>query len=414
VTDRNWILAGLAASLTYACWCAVWSSQIGYNQAPDEVTHFFLIEYIWQFGAIPRPGIDPVQAFVGALTHQTFNSDMFWYYGLPFVHSLGAVATAWLFGPIFGEGSGYLAARSFNWIMAAVFLFSQFQIAAILLRRRGAAAVVVGLVVALIPQVTFVFSYMNSDGLGLASVSLMVWALASALERRQVTDYIALGAAIGLVILTKLYFYPAIVYVVMIIAAAWIVSPAQRNANALAAATVAAALVSMPVIAMTYAYFGEFTGVQGQFDFTRLHQANAAAGYGTCYLVCEDAIVNTATLGPWLQTLWRSFFGVFGWMQIPLSQPVFQGVFAPITGLAILGSGFAIWKSLARGDWFSGFAIALYWAMVSGTVLMSIISSQTTLPQPQGRYIFVAIPLAGMVIVLTGKALRPHRAPRYA
>lgn len=414
VTNRSWILLCLSISIVYGFWCGIWSGQIGYNQAPDEVTHFFLIEYFWQFGTVPHPGIDPMQPFVGELTGQTFNSGMFWYYGLPFLHSLGAVSTAWLFGPLFGEGNGYLAARSFNWIMAAVFLFSQLQTASALLRRRGGEAIVVGLAVALIPQVTFVFSYMNSDGFGLACVSLMVWALAAAMEKGRVANYTALGAAIGLVILTKLYFYPAVLYVVIYIMGFWVLDPSRRNAKGLAGAITAAALISIPVIAVTYAYFGEFTGVRGQLDFVRLHQGDPATGYGTCYLACENAVVNSATLGPWLQTLWRSFFGVFGWMSIPLSQRVFDGVFIPITGLAIIGSIFAISISCLRRDWHSALTVALYWAMVLGTVLMSIISSQTTLPQAQGRYIFVAIPLAVLLIISIGKALRPQKGPRYA
>ncbi|PZO79230.1 MAG: hypothetical protein DI629_09855, partial [Mesorhizobium amorphae] len=46
----------LAFSFAVVCYSLV----TPFNGAPDEGTHFFLLEYLYAFGEFPRPMIDPV------------------------------------------------------------------------------------------------------------------------------------------------------------------------------------------------------------------------------------------------------------------------------------------------------------------------------------------------------------------
>src|SRR6266568_8534419 len=145
---------------SYVGLIAMWSFFIPFNGAPDEQAHFFLLEYIYGFAALPAIGVDPVKPFVGPLTGAIYQNSQIWYHGLPFLHVLGgwiyAEGASWAFS--FGEK--FMAARAFNWTLGGVFLFSLLRcLRSIELPTTAGRGIAV--FVAAIPQVTFVFAYFN-------------------------------------------------------------------------------------------------------------------------------------------------------------------------------------------------------------------------------------------------------------
>ncbi|PZO75767.1 MAG: hypothetical protein DI629_16705 [Mesorhizobium amorphae] len=351
--------------------------------------------------------IDPVTPFEGVLTHHEFQSSDFWYWGLPYTHVLGGWATASLFAPLLPDAFGFLGARAFNWLLSL-----PFGLALVLLARNFGVSrpwsLVAAAAVLFIPQVIFVFSSFNSDAFGLTIVALSALAFQSLERHPPPAKLLLFGIGCGLLLTVKLYFLPALIYFLCLYCVGLLTgsySFSRRGAVILAAGIVIAAF---PILLGTYLRFGEILGASGQFQFAELHRASPSARYGTCFLFCGGQLLHVDNLHWWLSTTFASFFAVLGWMNILIPAPFYEYVF-PFAAISLFLLSVA-WSARAL-IMRRGLIVAhpfFFWAMVAGTALMSLLSSQTTLPQPQGRYIFVVVPFIPLMIAAL---LSPDRLP---
>ncbi|WP_024645468.1 glycosyltransferase family 39 protein [Pseudomonas syringae] len=386
-------------AVTYFLLLAVWSAGIAFNGAPDESTHFFLLEYLKTFHSLPG-ATEPAQALTGSISGYTWQPGEFWYHGLPFPHVIGALVTSYGLGWMVPGELGYLAARCFNWILGAVFICALFRIA----HRAGMpkkSAALAALVIALIPQVSFVFSYFNSDAFGLMSVSLMISALLGFLKAPNKLAAMCLGGAIGLMFLAKLYLLPALVFVVVMLAAHhfWGGKSLKRHIPTM---VIVAAIVSVPMLVVTFMKYGEISGISGQIDFVALHKNNPAAGFGTCYIGCSGHLFNMRNVLPWLSLTLTSYFSTTGWMNIFLPSTYYMGA-AVLFFLLVTAVIFQTARVYSRDNtrvFLLNYLLPL--VMILGLfpsiTLLSLLASQNSLPQPQGRYLFVTIPFLALLI----------------
>ena len=390
-----------------------WSLLIPFNGAPDEFTHLYLVEYLHRFGAIPRPGIDPAESFVGELSGWPITKDRFWYYGLPFLNSLGAAALTWLFADAMPAQMGFLAARSFNWMLAPVFAVAMVAIAR-LSGVRGALAWLLPAVFLLIPQVTFIFAYFNADAFALTattvSLALFLWLL----ESPQRWKSFVFGLSVGLVLCSKIYYFPSFVFFLCLLALIWGLRLGFPVVRFLSWSTLGMSLIAAPVLIVTYRLFGEVTGLSGQGDFVSMH-ANSINKM--CFFFCEGEIIDLVNLKWWLRTAFMSFFYGLGWMNIFLSDYVYLFFFAPIVIVIFAFSSLESAKELKIINWalrarFWLPAITfLFWSMSAAVVLLNLYGSQILAPQPQGRYLFVILPFALLLVaVLLGSREPPFRS----
>ncbi len=264
----------------------------------------------------------------------------------------------------------------------------------------------IALVVALIPQVTFVFSYLNSDAYGLASIALLISTLVSFLNSPTRKRALYLGMALGLMFMAKLYFIPALVFAFTLLAANRAFKNTQLFKHA-PTAIVVSLVVSLPMLLLVYTKYGEISGVSGQIDFVNMHKLNPAAGYGTCYLLCGDHFLNTETVFPWLNLTLKSYFSVTGWMNIFIPNSYYLASAFILISIALI----ALYqmKPIDRSErkldiaLQYGLPLVMIIALYPSITLMSLIASQNSLPQPQGRYLFVTIPFLGLLLSLTAK-----------
>jgi hypothetical protein len=389
--------------------CA-WSLGIAFNGAPDESTHFFLLEFLNKFHALPA-AVEPREPLLGIISGRTWQPGEFWYHGLPFPHVLGALLTTKIGGWLLPGDMLYIAARSFNWILGAVFICALFRTA----RSLGSPLVIsvlIAMSVALIPQVTFVFSYLNSDGYGLASIAVMLSTLVSFTHSPTRKRALYLGLAIGMMLMAKLYFLPALVFT----ATTLIVTRAFRNERLFAhfpTSVIAAFLVAAPMLISVYLNYGEISGVSGQIDFVKMHKLNPAAGYGTCYIFCNGQALNYNNLLPWLGLTLTSYFSVTGWMNIFIPA-FYYTVAASIFSLIVFTSLYQarrVDKSEPGQDMIIDFIlpVVMILGLYPAMILLSLIASQNSLPQPQGRYLFVTIPFLGFLLSITTQRLMARR-----
>ncbi|MCK9705465.1 glycosyltransferase family 39 protein [Pseudomonas syringae] len=384
---------------TYFILLSVWSAGIAFNGAPDESTHFFLLEYLKSFHSLPAASA-PTQAFTGSISGYTWQPGEFWYHGLPFPHVIGALISSYSLSWMLPSDLGYLAARCFNWILGAVFICALFRIA----NRAGMskkAAALAALIISLIPQVSFVFSYFNSDAYGLMSVALLISALLGFLKAPNKLTAVWLGGAIGLMFLAKLYLLPALVFVVVMLAAQHFFRDKILKQRVVPMLT-AAVIVSLPMLLVTYLKFGEISGISGQIDFVALHKDNPAAGFGTCYIRCSGHLLNMENVIPWLNLTLTSYFSTTGWMNIFLPSTYYMGaavLFISIVIMATIQTA-RIYSRDSKPIFLLNFLLPLIMilGLFPSIILLSMLASQNSLPQPQGRYLFVTIPFLTLLI----------------
>ncbi|AKF53063.1 4-amino-4-deoxy-L-arabinose transferase-relatedglycosyltransferases of PMT family [Pseudomonas syringae pv. syringae HS191] len=398
-TDAKDIPYQLILALGYFLLLAIWSTGTPFNGAPDEATHFFLLEYIKTFHSIPN-ATEPVQAFTGSISGHTWQQGAFWYHGLPFPHVLGALVTSYSFSWMLPSELAYLAARCFNWILGAVFICALFRIA----HRMGMpkkAATLAALAVALMPQVSFVFSYFNSDAFGVMSVALLISALLGFLRSTNKLTAICLGCAIGLMFLAKLYLLPALVFAAAMLTAHHFLGRKSLTSY-FTTMIICAAIICMPMLLITYIKFGEITGISGQIDFVALHKNNSAAGFGTCYIRCPGHLFNMETITPWLNLTLLSYFSTSGWMNIFLPSNYYMGA-AIIFIMLVIASLVQTGRAYARDErrlFFLNYLLPLIMTLglFPSIIILSLLASQNSLPQPQGRYLFVTIPFLSILL----------------
>ncbi|HEY8036079.1 MAG TPA: GtrA family protein [Methylobacter sp.] len=391
-------------AVTYCVVVIAWSSVINFNGAPDESTHFFLVEYLREFKTMPAPA-GPLITFTGPLSHYSWHPGSFWYYGLPFPHVVGALFTASIGSIVLPEPFLYMGVRAFNWVLAALFVVALFRIA----RRVGlsqSTSVISVIIVAMIPQVSFVFAYFNSDAYGIVSVA---WALSSLLAYCASPTRmrsIVLGITIGLLMLAKLYFLPGLVFLgatLVIRSSAGLIKSPRHYLEM----TTSCLIFAAPMFVFTYSHFGEIFGISGQLDFVKMHKLNPNALYGTCYYLCEQGLIVWSNLLPWLESTAKSYFSVTGWMSVLIPDNYYWTALLLILILMVSALLLAIydWQIEKRFSCDYHLPLIMILGLFPSITIFSIIASQNGLPQAQGRYLFVTIPFLAYLIVLVIKKI---------
>jgi hypothetical protein len=104
----------------------------------------------------------------------------------------------------------------------------------------------------------------------------------------------------------------------------------------------------------------------------------------------------------WGTRLFRSAWALFGWMQVPTSEKVYQ-VWSALCQLGLVGMVvYAAWRKLDVR------ALALV-AVVAGAFATVVYYNVTTDVQPQGRFLFVAVAALVTLLALGWSTLLPPR-----
>ncbi|QKZ06178.1 hypothetical protein [Pseudomonas eucalypticola] len=391
----------LTLASAFVALVVLWSLTIAFHGAPDESTHFFLLDYLYTNHHFPLHTVID-QPFHGTVSLHTWAPGDFWYHGLPFPHVLGGLVTTYVGSFILPQNLLYLGARAFNWLLAGLFFSAIYRIGTSQNLGTKRAALIAG-IICLIPQVTFIFAYFNSDAYGITVIALALAALLEYKATPTLKTALAAGFFIGLTCLAKIYFLPSLVFFAVTLTLQTVcVKPSRTRLLALILLT--AFVTCLPMLAYTYHLFGEVSGVSGQAEFVNMHRESAAAAGGTCYLMCKNGLVDLHTLIPWLTTSAKSYFSLTGWMSIALSQTHYIIALAAMTGLVLATLFLLIRKpaNFALKDFNLNFAIPsiMILGLFPAIVLFSIIGSQLAMPQPQGRYLFVTIPFLGYLIAM--------------
>ncbi|MFN2443963.1 MAG: hypothetical protein ABR517_14910 [Thermoanaerobaculia bacterium] len=369
-----------------------WSSAIPIGRAPDEEAHLEVAVFEARHGRIPEFGVDDAGAFIyetadGRRTpYLTYSAQP----GLAYPISAAAIR---LTGA--EERSAGRVARLPGVLYAMLFVALVFAAARAALPHRPYVPFLAAVLAAGWPQLTFIFSYMNNDGLTIVGSSALVWSWYVAIRRGwRTADVVRTGVLAGFVLLNKPHGY-------VFVAAAFFLMATTGSGGAAAAARRLAA-GGATAMAVSGWWFLLAVSRYGSDIFAERRARELISGLGVDFSsgkVYGFSMWDLLTRpfprydGYWIAGTLKSTVGVFEDMNVPLPQAIY-GAFALLVLLAAVGW----WAGRSRvnsADWWQiRLAHVVTGSLLPLLLLLSLYRSWSLDFQAQGRYLLpAAVPL---------------------
>ncbi|MCA9972607.1 MAG: DUF2142 domain-containing protein [Anaerolineales bacterium] len=350
--------------------------------APGDYDQDYIVEVVFESGFDPRYAIEP-------LSYEDWQPPLYYLLLTP---------VFWL------TGGSLLALRLASLLLGAGVVALAYGAARQLAPGRDWLAGGTAVFVALLPQHLSILAAVNNDALAELLIAAMLVLLLGIDGWRTARDHrraLLLGVLLGLGFLTKATVYP----MAGVIGVALLLRYRRDWRDLLRVAL----WVSVPALLLGALWWGRNAAVYGGLDVLgkAAHDAVVVGQPRTAALVAEVGAAEAAR--QFAQTTFRSFWGQFGWMTVPMLNP---GWLYPLLGLftavALLGLPLAWRQRLAaagRGQTAVLLALVVF---VAGVHLFY----NLTYVQHQGRYLFpalvpiglgVAAGLGGWVWVVGGK-----------
>ena len=296
----------LIVGTLYAVYTPIW-------QAPDEPAHYNYVRSLAEGRGFPvmAPG-DYDQAYLSRLTSEGFPPELSvasleYEDHQPPLYYLLATPVYWL-----GDGA-VIPLRLFSLLLGAVAIAMLMAILREFWPERPGMAWLGGGIVAFIPQFVAMMAAINNDALTLALLWLWLW-LALRYLRGKTSPWV-LGGVLGLLLLTKSTAYGAVLLAVLAIALR-----ARRTGHSLRWSAREVLIVLGPALVLGALWWTRNVGVYGWPDVMGLihHDAVVTGQPRTLDWIARDGLFPF--LGGALRTTFRSFWGQFGWMTIPIDR----------------------------------------------------------------------------------------------
>jgi 4-amino-4-deoxy-L-arabinose transferase-like glycosyltransferase len=384
------LLLYVAFAAAYARYTPAWNN-------PDEPAHYVYIAHIAETGTLPvlEPGdwtpdrLEPLirghfpqgeATAIDFLRYEAWQPPLYYLVSAP-VYRLAPAA------------SRLEALHAFNILLGAASLTLAYLVARAFFTRLGVLGaeerwlplLVAGALVG-VPMFAATSAAINNDNLanvfgGLLTL-LLLRALAGPLSARWA---ILLGAVLGLGVLTKLtlgFFLP--------LALAALVVGGRRHAGRRCVVLLAAMLVVLsPWLVRQGLTYG--------WDDLLAKRRHDAILIGRGF----PSLELSYWLG-WGTRLFRSAWALFGWMQVPTSEKVYQ-MWSAVSQLGLVGVlVYVAWRKLDRRALLLG-------AVVAGAFATVVYYNLTTDVQPQGRFLYVALAALVSLLALGWSAVLPPR-----
>jgi 4-amino-4-deoxy-L-arabinose transferase-like glycosyltransferase len=384
------LLLYLAFAAAYARYTPAWNN-------PDEPAHYVYIAHIAETGTLPvlEPGDwtpDRLEPLIrghfpqGEATAIDFLRYEAWQPPLYYLVS----APVYRLAP---EASRLEALHAFNILLGAASLMLAYLVARAFFAGPGVLGaeqtwlpvLVAGALVG-VPMFAATSAAINNDNLANVFGGLLTLMLLRALSRPLGTrSVLLLGVVLGLGVLTKLtlgFFLP--------LAVAALVVGGRRDARRQSVLLLVAMLVVLsPWLVRQGLTYG--------WDDLLAKRRHDAILIGRAF----PSLELSYWLG-WGTRLFRSAWALFGWMQVPTSEKVYQ-VWSAVCQLGLVGMlVYVAWRKLER-------RALLLVAVVAGAFATVVYYNLSTDVQPQGRFLYVALAALITLLALGWSALLPPR-----
>jgi len=371
-------------------WITFWAWVLPYNMGPDECLHFKTAQFFQTHRGFPIADKDEITFIrepgcVGTT-----------YISTPFLNYIIASLSINL-GNKFGIERDYLAARMSSVFFGLIFVFFFYLFLRKMFEKNILLVFAILISTIFIPQVTFIFSYLNHEAYSLASSSFLLFAIyyffTNPKEHYKTKYFLLLGLAIALQLFAKSNFY-----LLLLIPA--IILPYEfwkdkkiylKNLFVLVGLIL---ILSGWFFLRNYLLYKDLLGVKTYQFITR-------SNFGTrTYAQAGWNLYDVLFKSHWLEETASSFYGRFGYMTIEI-DPVMQWIFRFFVFLGIVG----LIKKTLQVKKEKIFSIAKQQALLILFIFLIPINIAISLHntlyfdfQNQGRYLFpVLMPLAILV-----------------
>ncbi len=274
------------------------------------------------------------------------------------------------------------------------------------------------------PQIWYIFSYINSEGIAIFAALIAVYQLAipdSALRKtidnelhwRHAPRILALGALAAVLLLVKKNFY-----LFGLFAGIWVLIPLLSNRRQSVGDYVRKLA---PVFAVALALYGAWLYQhEAVNDFDRTERVAQCRGemasarfnehtpadqtHSSLYWRSKGLPFTALFEHEWGTKVFYSGFGNFGYLEVH-GKPGYYRAMAVILVLFFI---YLILEVLRRGDRTQKLTLLLGIGMFILILGATMWKSWTRDFQPQGRYFFPMIPILGLVLLTTGRTLNPR------
>lgn len=397
----------LALATLYAVRVPPWN-------APDEPAHYNFIRSIAVEHRLPilKPGDYnqaqlahlmsahfPLSDSIAGLRYESHQPPLYYLIAAPVY-----VATDHL-----GIRSQVVALRLVTSLIGALVILATYRLARLIFPRSNLYPLAAAAFVAFVPMHLFMDAAIDNDALAELMVTLTAIILAEDLNKRQAPrNDVRAGVVVGLAVLTKLVAcISAVLVVIGFIGSAVLASDRRQAFREVPLRLVRAGVIAAVISGWWFVRNMIIYGLGDPFALRRHAQVvvgQPLTGHLTLHLIRQMFLTG-----------FHSFWGQFGWMGIPYANRTYD-VLATLSILVALGVVFFAWRVLkapsimgkgiegAKGQlgfpssaqrWILGLLVAEV-----ALVFVGVIFYNVRYLQPQGRYIFPALPALAIFAVL--------------
>ncbi len=324
-----------------------------FNEAPDEEMRYMVPTYIYRHGTLPA-GYDP------EIRDQIWGISYGFHPILPYIFGGYLMRLVGIFNS--SDKALLMAARFINVLIGMGFYWYVLQIAKKLFRRRLFRAYFVALL-ALLPQLLYLFAYVNTDAIAVFSGAMLIYYWLQGLERKWDRGSCT-GLAVGVSVCALSYFnaYGYALFSVIVFVASLLARYARRGVKFCTAVILKRGIYITVIVFLLTGWWFIRCAILYDGDFLGLY---APDKYGELYAMEEfkpsvkqslaeegvplDEMLRSEDQGgmDWIRTTYRSTIGYFGYLEEPLGIDIYE-IHKRLLGLGALGMLLCILLSAGR------------------------------------------------------------------
>lgn len=327
-----------------------------FNEGPDEEMRYLIPQFIYRHGTLPA-GYDP------EVRNEIWGISYAFHPILPYIFGGYLMKLVGLFNS--SEHALLMAARFINVLLGMGFYWYVLQLSKKLFARRIFRIYFVALL-ALLPQLLYLFVYVNTDGVALFSGAMLMYCWLEGIERRWDRRSCTMLAA-GVAVCALSYFnaYGYALFSIVVFAGSLLVFYGKKGWKACAERVLKRGLYITAIVFLLSGWWFIRCAVIYDGDFLGL---NAPAKYGELYakeefkpsvkqsvkeqgISLEEMLRDEADGGmEWAENTYRSTIGYFGFMKYPLGLDIYS-IHKKLLLLGCLGILLRTVLAAARWGW---------------------------------------------------------------